>query len=84
MRVAPTVKILVPDDTDDPDVRKKVAAWVAREEERLTATAPATVRIGLAKRELRRMEREEPEALERVLRAGRAATTRGTAGGESD
>ena len=79
VRVASTVKILVPNDAKDPTTRKAVSEWVAREEERLTAKAPSDVRIALAKRELRRMEREEPEELERVLRAGRAATE-GTAG----
>lgn len=84
VRVAPAVKILAPNDNDDPATRKEIAEWIAREQERLTATAPTAVRIALAKRELRRMEREEPETLEQVLRAGRAATEGATDDRESD
>ena len=84
VRVASAVKILVPNDAEDPTTRKEVTAWIAREEARLTAKAPAAVRIALARRELRRLEREEPDELERVLRAGRAATEGTTGDRESD
>ena len=75
---------LAPHDSDDPEVKRDVAEWIAREEERLTATAPTDVRNSLAKSELRRMEREEPEALERVLRAGRAVMKDAAGADESD
>ena len=84
VRIAPAVKILAPNDSNDPATRKEIAEWIAREEERLTATAPTAVRIDFAKRELRRMEREDPETLEQVLRAGRAATEGATDDRESD
>lgn len=84
VRVAPAVKILAPNDSDDSTTREEIAEWIAKEEERLTAMAPSAVRIALAKRELRRMEREEPETLEQVLRAARAATEGATDDRESD
>lgn len=84
LRAASVVKIVALNDSDDPTTRKEVSAWIAREEKRLSETAPSSVRIALARRELRRIEREEPETLEGVLRAGRVATEAATGSREPD
>ena len=70
---AARVRILAPFETNDPQRKREVAEWRAKEEARLSEEAPDAVKVALAKNELRRMERDDPEALVRVLRAGRAA-----------
>ena len=68
-----TVRILAPIETEDPARNREVEDWIAREEARLTEHAPDAVKVALAKIQVRRMEREDPAALVRLLRAGRAA-----------
>ena len=72
LRAASTVKILVPREGEDPATERAVDEWVSHEESRLTERAPAVVQVALAKIALRRLERQDPEALVRILRAGRA------------
>ena len=57
---------------------EEVDEWCAREEARLTEVAPDAIKVALARNGLRRMEREDPDALVRLWRAGREVDKDGT------
>lgn len=86
VRAATTVKVVVPCANDD-TIRdhEEVASWVEREESRLTASAPDIVKEFFASNELRRLEREDPAELVRLLdRARRASAEDANDSGPSD
>ena len=72
LRAASTVRLVVPREGEDAVTKRAVDEWVAHEEARLTDRAPKVVQVALAKSTVRRLEREDPEALVRMLRARRA------------
>ncbi len=75
LREALKVTVIAPCESDDPERRREAAEWVAGLESRLTDEAPVGVQVTLAKRALRRMDRQDrdPAPIAGLLRAVRAA-----------
>ena len=77
-RAPSTVRVVAPCGSADPDRIREVDEWCAREEARLTEEAPDAIKVALARNGLRRMEREDPDALVRLWHAGREVDKEGT------
>ena len=73
LRAPSTVRVVAPCGSADPDRKREVDEWVAREEARLTKEAPDGTQLALARHDSRRLERDDPDAFVRVWAAGRAA-----------
>ena len=75
LRDALTVQVIAPCESDDPERHREAADWIAGLESRLTDEAPVGVQLALARRALRRMDRQDrdPAPIARLLRAARAA-----------
>ena len=78
-----TVKVVAPCESDAPERKREADEWVATLESRLTDEAPVGVQVALAKRALRRIDKQDPEPLVRLLRAARAADAGDTDDGET-
>ena len=83
LHAASTVQVVVPCWADD-SIRdhEAIADWIACEELRLTTEAPHIVKVILAKNRLRRIERDDPDELVRLLDVGRSTSAEDT--GDSD
>ena len=72
IETAVSVTITAPCPTDKPEWQREADEWVAEAEKRLAAEAPIGVRVALARRALRQIDRLNPEALARLFSAASA------------